>query len=299
MELYRIGDRWASDRGQTGRYGMMSRMAKRSGPRTRDPWNIGMIVVVVAVLAFAGYAAMSAATREDTASYVSTYTPPPMPETPTPPDLKEVGSRLVGTDPFTIAVAGDSTGNADNEWVYLLGNQLVQRGRSVLIHNWSIDTNSYDSERLLGAAEAPRVEIWNGSASGKDSVYSLANWSAMVPVSPDLLFVSHGQNEPDGVALAKNTRRMFGLAQPGDHKGAMVVVLQNPRTDAEASRLESIVKEQRLQFQYSEAALIDVYSAFQASGDVAALVNPIDGLHPNDAGERLWAQTTIDAFGIG
>jgi lysophospholipase L1-like esterase len=78
-----------------------------------------------------------------------------------------------------------------------------------------------------------------------------------------------------------------------------VVVMQNPRTDAEAGRLQEIVKEQRLQFQYSEAALIDVYSAFEQSGDVAALINPADGLHPNDAGERLWAQTTIDAFGIG
>ncbi len=281
---------------------MMSRMAKSSTGHSswiRDPWNVGLVVALVGVLAFAGFAGVASMTRDSGAEYVSTYTPPPLPETPTPPDLKEVGSRLVGTDPFTIAVAGDSTGNADNEWIYLLGNQLVQRGRSVLIHNWSIDTNSYDSERLLGAAEAPRVEIWNGSASGKDSAYSLANWSTMVPVSPDLLFVSHGQNEPNGGVVTANTRQMFSLAQPGDRKAAMVVVLQNPRTDEEADRLQAIVKEQRQQFQYSEAALIDVYSAFQASGDVSALINPADGLHPNDAGERLWAQTTIDAFGIG
>jgi hypothetical protein len=176
---------------------MMLRMAKSSSGRSSwisDPWNIGIVVAVVGVLAFAGVAGVSSMTRDSEPDYVSTYMPPPLPETPTPPDLIEVGSRLVGTDPFTIAVVGDSTGNAENEWVYLLGNQLVQRGRSVLIHNWSIDTNTYDSERLLGAAEAPRVEIWNGSASGKDSVYSLANWSAMVPVSPDLLFVSHARS---------------------------------------------------------------------------------------------------------
>ncbi|MFI7168537.1 SGNH/GDSL hydrolase family protein [Rhodococcoides fascians] len=52
-------------------------MAKNRGGRQRDWWNIGMVAVAVAALLFAGYAGVTALTRDDETSVASTYVVPP------------------------------------------------------------------------------------------------------------------------------------------------------------------------------------------------------------------------------
>ncbi|WP_179276457.1 SGNH/GDSL hydrolase family protein [Rhodococcus sp. 14-1411-2a] len=276
-------------------------MAKSSSGRSawiRDYWNVGMVVAVVLALTLAGYAAVSALTRDDTSDYVSSYTPPTVDRTITKPDLTAIGQRLLAPEDLTIAVVGDSTGNGKDEWVYMLGEQLARLGKGVLIHDWSIDTDSYVTETKLGPGGAPVVTIWNGSASGKPSQYSIDNYRALVPEAPDLLIVSHGHNDGPSNSAGNVRRIVRNVTAAGDGRDA-IVVLQNPRVDQKAQSQNEVVESQRALFAADNmpTAVIDVYGAYMQTPDLASLLNE-DGFHPNLAGEQLWAQTVAAAFGL-
>lgn len=213
------------------------------------------------------------------------------------PDLVALGSRLQGPEPMTVAVVGDSTGNAPDEWVYLFGQRLAGRGRTVIIHDWDVDQNAYTTETTLGPIGGAALEIWNGSASGKNAQYSADNWKTLVPQPPDLVIFSHGHNQSDA---SQAVAGMGGLMNKLSPAVPRVIVLQNPRADEYADRQAGIVSELRDQFgsDRSPVALIDVYSAFEKTGDLPAFLNAQDQFHPNLPGEQLWEQTVASAFGL-
>lgn len=180
MELYRIGDRWASDRGQTGRYGMMSRMAKSSGRRTRDPWNIGMIVVGVAALVFAGYAAVSAATRDTHSDYVSSYVAPDSAEA-----LKV---------PLTITRPADRPLNA------------LFIGDSIMNATGATETSFGFRSRLLDYFRESGPAEQSVSAIGGAKLRLVAD-STQIPDNIDVAIVELGTNDPNDPATPVNDFR--------------------------------------------------------------------------------------------
>ncbi|GGG04008.1 hypothetical protein GCM10007304_17670 [Rhodococcoides trifolii] len=208
-------------------------------------------------------------------------------------DLAAIGQQMLGDQPFTMTVIGDSTGNQYAEWVYLLGRHLADLGRNVTVHDWSIDTNQYVSQQSFGPADGPPMVIWNGSASGKPTQYSLDNWDAMVPEPTDFFMISHGHNELTGDQAVGGIGRILARTLPEP----TAIVLQNPRLDENAQRQADIVAATRAQFATSDAAEVDVWAAFEQQGDIAPLLND-DRFHPSDAGEIIWANTVQQALGI-
>ncbi|MEW1933132.1 SGNH/GDSL hydrolase family protein [Rhodococcus sp. NPDC079359] len=89
-------------------------MAKSRGGRSssnRDYWNIGMIVVAVAALVFAGYAGVAALTRDGDSDYVSSYVAPSGSDSTNPiaqgPRFGPI-TATDGRDAPVVAVFGDS-----------------------------------------------------------------------------------------------------------------------------------------------------------------------------------------------
>jgi lysophospholipase L1-like esterase len=202
--------------------------------------------------------------------------------------------------PFTWTVIGDSTGNGENEWVYLSAQVMSDKyNRPVIIHNWDVPSNSYISETTVGGGDNAPITVWNGSASGQNSTYSIMNFATMAPAPSDLVIVSHGHNIGVGEQTNVEMAGLLSTINTQTPRPAIAITLQNPRAESpeETARQESRVRSIRfflsMNPQYTE---INVYDPFMGS-DLAATVGP-DGIHPTDAGEALWASVVEDALGL-
>lgn len=195
---------------------------------------------------------------------------------------------------WSMTVIGDSTGNEPGEWVYLLAEEWSERyNRPVTIHNWSIEADNFTSETKIGEGTNAPIHIWNSSASGKDGLYSLAHFNRIAIQRPDLIVISHGHNVPNAQAAAVQVYDIEDhvVGKWPTNQPSLAVILQNPRVDDEAARMDGIITRLRGGWGSTQpSTLIDVYSVFKKSGDVPRLLKD-DGFHPNEAGEYLWFET--------
>jgi len=203
--------------------------------------------------------------------------------------------------PITITILGDSTGNEQGEWVYLVAKKVqADYRRPVTVHDWSIEANAYVGENTFGVAStAAPVEIWNGSASGKDASYTIANYQALAPAPSDLVFINHGHNHTNPQSTVAGVRELVRLSRAGTQPPpAIGVVLQNPRVDGSAENQAAKIDTIRQTFdEWSGVEVVDVYTAFEERGDVRPLLRP-DGFHPSDEGSLVWAAVTEQALGL-
>lgn len=232
--------------------------------------------------------------------YVSTYTsPPPYTDPGRPPfDAVTVSQALRSNQPYVISVLGDSTGNNRGEWVHLVSERIARVfNRPVMVHDWNIDTNAYATDTTYPGAGAP-VTVWNGSGAGKPAQYSAQWYPQMAPQPVNLTFVNHSHNRTrdavPGVEHLVDTA--YANTLPG---GGVVVILQNPRTDDRADAGQQAIDELRGVYSVPKTGvvLVDVNSAF-TRGDVPALLRP-DGVHPNEQGSQVWADTVVNALRLG
>jgi lysophospholipase L1-like esterase len=207
-----------------------------------------------------------------------------------PFDPAVVARTLTSTQPYIISILGDSTGNNTGEWVHRLSRRIADTyGRTVTVHDWDIDSGTYESQRIYGDHGAP-VTVWNGSAPAKSAQYALQWYPQMAPSPVDLTIINHSHNDPaiavEGVVQLVDVAYRNTL--PG---GGVAVTLQNPRTDSHAQTRQHVID--TLRGIYSNPAtgvvLLDVNSAFRA-GNLKDLLRP-DGIHPSETGSILWADT--------
>ena len=202
------------------------------------------------------------------------------------------------SQPLTIAVVGDSTGNNDDEWVSLTAERINREyGRTVIYNPWLPATTAYGAARTLPGEGEP-VTIWNFSAPGERSAYSIRHLAVGVPETPDLVIINHGHNELPSEAAGFIGSLIDRVGELRDPAPALAVTLQNPRLDElgiePSQRISSAVAE--LISEHPGAVTIDVRSAFEAAGP-STLTYP-DGVHPAPAGSRLWADTVATALGL-
>lgn len=199
----------------------------------------------------------------------------------------------------TITILGDSTGDADDEWVARLAQGISAKyDRTVAYSAWDIATAAYAPSQNFGRGEAAgAVSIWNGSAAGQGPFYSQTHLREMAPEPSDLIIISHGHNFTDPAGGAAKEAQLASLAaSEWDNSPQMVIVLQNARTtratvqDANMSSLSAV-------FADTEYTVVDVYAAFKAEPNLAGLLLD-DGVHPNAAGQTLWFETVVDSLGF-
>lgn len=212
--------------------------------------------------------------------------------------VSRTDNALASDRPFVITVLGDSTGNQPTEWVGLIAQRIADEyGRVVTMHNWSPDANRYVSDTVFGTAGAP-VVIWNGSAAGKTAQYSIEWFSTLSPEASNLTIINHGHNSP--LAASDGIKQLTDMAY-AEGTDEVAIVLQNPRADKpdraalEAETFKQIG--QRFGDPTSPTDVIDVFSAFPTDDSLRDLLEQ-DGIHPNQAGQQLWADTVASALGL-
>lgn len=268
--------------------------------RTRRRLKIAAFLLTCLVLLGAGVSAMFIAgnrqpppVSESVAEYVAS--PPTL--APDPKAMPIGDSLALLDDPartFTIGVLGDSTGNASDEWVYMAAYKLAAAyDRPAIIHDWSTETNTYVAESPIIEGEGAPIIVWNGSGPGKNTDYSMEFVDTMIPERPDLLIINHGHNlSSSGQAISGIADIVRWAFNTWDEPPAVALTLQNPRTDEQAERQDSIVRALRLHWGESSLALIDAHTAYIESGDLPALLRE-DGLHPNVEGSEVWAEAAM------
>ncbi|CAA0078343.1 Uncharacterised protein [Mycolicibacterium vanbaalenii] len=244
----------------------------------------GKIAVLLAVLL-----TLVGCQREQPA-YESRYTEPPattVAERPTF-DVTSVNTALSGTQPYTVSVLGDSTGNWINEWVHLVAQRIAAAyERQVTVHDWNPDSGEYGRDTVYGQG-AP-VTIWNAAGPGESTQWSIQNFQEQVPGPVDLTIINHGHNDPKGAVSGID--RLIGMSfRKGT--GGVVVLTQNPRIDEPGrAQLEADTYTQiRDEFNNPNrgTVVVDVFAAFP-QGDALLPLLERDRVHPNEAGSRLWA----------
>ena len=210
-----------------------------------------------------------------------------------------------GAPTVDVFVAGDSTGDEEDEWVYRLGIALEVRFPDYSVKYWFWDRKRRawpaDPAVLQWGASgsgSPTLNIWNMSVSGARESY--ARQFAVREIAarrPDIVFVSYGQNDGTDVARFRwgleSLVTALGMAAP---QSEVVLIAQNPAVgntyqDARAAETSAVADSQGV-------GLVDVYSAFAATGNAAAYLRE-DGVHPNGAGTSLWLATVLSQLGNG
>ena len=199
-----------------------------------------------------------------------------------------------------MTVIGDSTGNEPDEWVFPVVTEIAARhDRPVTVHRWDIRTNKYVDDVIVGSGTNAPIIVWNGSASGKDGLYSASQFGTLAPERPDLAIINHGHNMPTADAATQQIKVLEELLVGAwDDAPAIAVTIQNPRTDAGKAKMEALSKGIKDKWEDSRVQILDVQSAFEASGNLPELLTD-DGYHPSDAGHLLWANTVLNALNAG
>lgn len=276
-------------------------MGTNTGRSSKQGLPIKSIATAAAVLACGAAGCGEAPPVSDTASsYHSRES--------TPEAVAKAASVMAATgklaDPartWSLAVLGDSTGDAPDEWVYLLAEKLsAAHGRPVTVHDWSAASNAYWSATPVGdGRERAPIEIWNASAAGRTFEYSYLHREAALPKQPDLVILNHGHNLGDVQEAHSGSRQLVDwITSNWDTSPAIAITLQNPRTDAATAKHEQVVAALRKQWGNSDVSLIDVHAAFLSSpAGISALLQK-DGLHPSGEGEAVWAETVASDLGL-
>lgn len=211
-------------------------------------------------------------------------------------------------------VVGDSTGNETTEWVYLTAQWLAAKfpAYTVTYRLWdTVGDTDYASPVTVqtgtgtGNAGGPwTLTIYNASVAGTTTGYFQGvRFTAAIAKDVDLLTISHGHNHggPMDTANAIQYQRNRYLsfvdeaAQVNQNAG-VVCVAQNPKIDhSSGAPTHPFEWQPQKALLYGQAAgwrgwgFVDVMQAFVDYGNWQADLMNADGVHPNSAGEALWA----------
>ncbi|HGG04721.1 MAG TPA: hypothetical protein ENK28_04630 [Aliiroseovarius sp.] len=206
----------------------------------------------------------------------------------------------IDSEDCNIVVAGDSTGNAPNEWVFLLAMLIAADWPiwNVRYRVWDDTTASWLGESVIkNGSGTNKLTVWNASIPG--AVWDRFAGEKLSPVfltpAPDLIMWSYGHNgttNPDRQGnLAEAMTGQVARALP---EVPQVIVGQNARLDNDT--MTKKVDVFRAIAAQNGFGFVDVNQAFLTSPDHAALM--ADDVHPNDAGSALWAATVHNIFQV-
>ncbi|MEQ4518729.1 SGNH/GDSL hydrolase family protein [Pseudarthrobacter sp. B907] len=201
-----------------------------------------------------------------------------------------------------ILVTGDSTGvyNGPNtNWVEFMGQDLAAQFPAYTVKKaaWNDTSGAYDPMVTVATGTGPNtLTIYNASVSGKTFEYPLASRLENLAgaIQPDLILMNNGHNESgtlDPVRIPERAITAVESLRVACASASVIVMSQNPRIDIATTppNIEGIRAGYfRKVAQLMGYGFVDIHQAFVDSGNVAGLLNS-DGLHPNAAGSRLWA----------
>ena len=266
--------------------------------RTR---GIGLLIVVLAV----GLAALAGITL------LQLMDAGPSPVSPAgtssasaadPPDAISGGAVTAGDlraivssrGALTISVLGDSTGDEPGEWVDLWARDLSKHG-TVTLHFWDGATDGWKAHPTVYPGPDRPITVSNGSRSGASYAYPLEYLDRIQPSKPSFTVLNFGHN----LAPERADKGAAELLAAADAKWSArvpaAIVLQNPSLGMWEEHTAGSVAALRDWAPRAGYPAIDVNAAFRTRGDLPGLLT--DDVHPNSAGQRLWADTVGAALG--
>ena len=261
--------------------------------------RLGLKYVLLAVLAIAAVAVAGFALVRVPANIAEATRPAPV-VTPTTVEtgdpavmLGAVKGLLAGADPITISVLGDSTGNATGEWVDLWAKDLTANA-TVTLHQWDDKNNTWIPEPVVYGDAERQITIWNGSMPGSTYAYALGNFDAIQPEKPSFVIHNFGHNKAPQRADAGAMDLLAAVDAKWGPTSA-VIVLQNPSRGARELTSADSVHVLRGWADRTGHPVVDVDAAFRTAGPIEGLL--ADDVHPNAAGQRIWADTIKATLG--
>lgn len=226
--------------------------------------------------------------------------------------LNRIMSKLASAnEDANVVILTDSTGDAADEWPYVLFNDYVAAAFpawTVKIRYWS--GSSYAAATTLQTGTGTRIlTVWVGAIAGTAANRFAGDdfQAGVVTPDPDVVLVSYGHNGditgtgPYAITANRQLSFFSGLADrlAKDLPNVPVAMIgQNPSTNSNGSNAAGTddgFMNTRLKVLRPLAArrgwgFIDVHGAFlQSATPLANLL--ADDTHPNATGSQLWAAT--------
>lgn len=262
------------------------------------------LLATAASLALSGCAGEPPAASAEASRYLAdsqtraAATPTPEPTVDVAAAQAKLQAMVKGSAPLVISVLGDSTGDKKGEWVDLWAKHLAAYG-TVTLHMWDDAGAGWMKETITYPGPPRAITIWNGSKPGANHMYALERLAKIQPVKPSFQILNYGHNyqaaRADGGLhdLLGQLTTQWGAAVP------TVVTLQNPATGAREGRSLASMTYLR-EWAATKYPVIDVYTPFKAAAGnnlPALLINDGVGVHPNPAGQKIWADTITKTLG--
>lgn len=215
-----------------------------------------------------------------------------------PVSLERIKATLVTNPVVTISVLGDSTGDAQGEWVDLWAQHLAASA-TVSVHSWDQASEDwYPTATTYPGPDGRIVEIWNASKQGAAANYPATRIKVMQPSKPDFMILSFGHNGQASAMGPNMLTTMSAVTQLWNGKIPAIAVIQNaagePRTnvtDANQAALKHWAS-------INAVPTIDVRASFDRVADIkTVLLDDGTGVHPNSAGQKLWLDAVIASLG--
>jgi lysophospholipase L1-like esterase len=201
-----------------------------------------------------------------------------------------------------IVVLGDSTGDATNEWVYMLGQSLAAKwpAYTVKYRPWGTVDYPPGSEVTIASGSGSKVlTLWNGSIAG-----TIANkfagdnfFAAVININPDLVLMNYGHNGGTSADAQVNYMTATTSRIAREVGSPIIIIGQNPMqsggVDTGVTKPKNIAY--RALAEREGYGFVDVYSAFIQSGVSLSTLVP-DGTHPGSQGQTIWRDLVLSQF---
>jgi lysophospholipase L1-like esterase len=189
-----------------------------------------------------------------------------------------------GTSTYTLAAGDDTT----------FATSGAQGGF------WSqVNDHSWDNITITTASPpSTTLAIYNGSVSSTKADYPLTRIPAMLPVAPDVVFISYGHNHTtDSPATFQTALDTLVTAIHGQWPGVPIVIVgQNPEKSPATNAAYHLLREQskRAYAKSKGYGYLAAFEAFQGQNFPGDFIQS-DGVHPSTSGPNdgggLWATT--------
>ena len=241
--------------------------------------------------------AADAATDHNVAGVLKFYTVQAS-ENPATASTQRVMQALERGESANVFVYGDSTGDATDEWVYLLATKmgLEWLTHTVTYRNWNTGTTAYNAATTIQTGSGAGVlAFYNCSIAGAVATrFAGDDLEASLPVEPDLVILSYGHN--GGVQVDRQVTQHATMAGEVSRLypfSPLIILGQNPvTTDA---TMAAKIKAFRALASSFGWGFIDVHRWFK-SLPLAIATYYADTIHPNALGSDVWSDCVLGAF---
>jgi len=199
-------------------------------------------------------------------------------------------------------VQGDSTGNATDEWVYLVSQWLASEYPAYTVNYRLWNATSYYTPSVIATGSGSHtLYIYNASIPGASNQYFAASNAAACYDGKtfDLIIQNFGHNGGTDGTVESVTRALSGSVADliqRNPSSEVVLTLQNIDTSFPAFSARQVDATKKVASMYG-LGVIDVRSIYQSKSNLSTMGDWLaDVVHPNATGSIVWTECVKNAL---